>query len=261
MGLSPDDLAAGGARLRALHYALGFDVGCPDGPGWLTVADLLDDAGRPSPVLEDLVAATAAAFPPHASPPVRARVAAQRFCYLWGWSVAAASLGLAFLEGVTPDPAGDNIAVRVDGHHPGDVTFLTSRTGPADARWWEERVLGAHLDPLHAAVGRRWRLGRRGLLGDLATDVSGVARVVGDLTGDPPAALSTADDYLDRTRSQLRGLGVLSVAGDDTRRVVYRRSTCCLYLKVVPGAICSNCPLLGTVPRDQALRNRAGGRA
>ncbi len=89
-----------------------------------------------------------------------------------------------------------------------------------------------------------------------------MARVVGDVTGDPAGAAQAARQYLDRPRSRLRGLGTLGVAGDDTRRaVVYERTTCCLYVKVVPEAICSNCPLLPAGAREDALHARAGGTA
>ena len=257
MGLSAPDLEAIGARLRARHYAVGFDVGRPVGDGWLTVADLVG-GGRPSPALEGLVAATAASFPPGSPPAIRARVAAQRFCYLWGWSVVAATLGPQLLEDVAPDPSGENVAVRVHGHHPGEVALLTAAvapTGPGPSNrmaWWEDRILAGHLDVLHAAVAARWRLGRRGLRGDLATDVSGVARVVGALTGDPEAAARAARSALDRPSSRLRGLGVVGVVGDTAHRaVVYARNTCCLIVKAVPGAYCTNCPLLDPGARDR----------
>ena len=196
-------------------------------------------------------------------------MAAARVCYLWGWSVVAASLGPLLLEGLAPDPGGDNVAVRVHGHHPGEVAFLSpaaETVGPggfatADdlTTWWEGRLLAGHFDGLHAAVARRWRLGRRGLRGDLATDVSGVARVVGDLTGDVAGAARAARDLLERRGSGLRGLGVVTVAGDGERQaVVYERATCCLIVKAVPGAYCSNCPLLGPAEREQALRERGG---
>ncbi len=263
MGLSEPDLAALGVRLRARHYAVGFEVGCPVGEGWFTVADLVD-GDRPSPTLEAMVAATAAGFPPGSPPAVRTRVAAQRFCYLWGWSVVAATLGPLLLEGVAPDPGGENVAVRVHGHHPGEVALLSAAVGPPGpgpdrAAWWEDRVLGGNLDALHAAVAARWRLGRRGLRGDLATDVSGVARVVGDLTGDAEDAARAARELLDRPSSRLRGLGVVAVAGDaDRRAVVYERNTCCLIVKAVPGAFCTNCPLLDPDAREQALQARIG---
>ncbi len=122
--------------------------------------------------------------------------------------------------------------------------------GPTGPAWWEDRVLAGNLDVLHAAVASRWRLGRRGLRGDLATDVSGVARVVGDLTGDPEAAARAARSFLDRPDSRLRGLGVVVVAGDaDRRAVVYERNTCCLIVKAVPGAYCTNCPLIDSGQR------------
>jgi len=263
VGLSATDLAAVGARLRARHYAVGFDVGHQAGEGWLTVADLVD-GGRPSPTLDAIVAATAASFPPDSPPAVRARVAAQRFCYLWGWSVAAASLGPLLLDDVAPDPGGENVAVRVHGHHPGEVAFRTAAvaphgTTPERAAWWEDRVLAGNLDLLHAAAAGRWRLGRRGLRGDLATDVAGVARVVGGLTGDPEAAADSARQFLDRPNSRLRGLGVVGLAGEaDRRTVVYQRNTCCLIVKAVPGAYCTNCPLLAAEAREQALQARAG---
>ncbi len=216
------------------------------------------------------MASTAASFPPDRSPAIRARVAAARVCYLWGWSVVAASLGPLLLEKLAPDPAGPNVAVRAHGHHPGEVSFLSRVAGTVGAggfttaddlaAWWEGRLLGDNLDELHAAVGRRWRLGRRGLRGDLATDVAGVARVVGDLTGDVAGAARAARDLLERRGSRLRGLGVVTVVGDDRRRaVVYERATCCLYVKAVPGAICSNCPLLAPAERAAALRARIGG--
>ena len=167
----------------------------------MTVADLVD-GGRPTDLLEGVVAATAASFPPERC-------------------------------------GGASVAVRVHGHHPGEVAFLSSGAGrvrpdgfaTADdlVAWGEARLLDGHLDDLHVAVGRRWRLGRRGLRGDLATDVAGMARVVGDLTGDAESAARSVRGVLDRRGSRLRVLGAVTVAGDGRRRaVVYERATCCL---------------------------------
>jgi len=100
-------------------------------------------------------------------------------------------------------------------------------------------LLDAHLDPVLEQIRARVHLGRRTLLGSVASGIAyGLVRA---LAGNPP------ESTVETTRTVLAALGLdrlvdLSPTLDGTGVRVWRR-TCCLAFKLPEPKICSGCVL------------------
>jgi hypothetical protein len=96
-------------------------------------------------------------------------------------------------------------------------------------------LLDEHLHPLVDRMHRRLRLGRRTLLGSLASGVAhGVSRAADVLPG---STLDAADTLL----SALDLAGLVELTPEPSGRLHVRRRTCCLAFALPEPRVCSGC--------------------
>lgn len=226
------------------------------------------------------------------APSVR-QYAAADFVYLYAWRLLAPALGAYLLEGQIFDLSAKNLRLSLHSGFP--LAFGLIRTAPlsppvlplAIARPEEETgkvftpatskgdtgsdfageeaafsflvslLWDAHLAPLIEAVSSHFKVGRRILRGNVATDLVGACRLVGQISDAPAQAATTARRLLAHPGWPLQGLGeVLLMEAGAEKAVMFERSTCCLLQKLDPEAICSNCSLLDPTERRTRMHAR-----
>ncbi|WP_437073753.1 (2Fe-2S)-binding protein [Streptomyces sp. enrichment culture] len=151
------------------------------------------------------------------------------------WSIA---LGCAARCGRLPDLDPRRVHWDPDGGAPDDLWLAGVDSGPADAAALGEAVLGAHLQPLAAALRARYRLAPGLLRGNAASALAGAAREIvrwAGAAGRPETgerARALAADLLGHP--SLTGAGTLG-------GTAFRRRSCCLYYRVPGGGVCGDC--------------------
>jgi hypothetical protein len=261
-------LADTAGRLSALDEYAGFEVLHTVGPGWLRLPDLdLDEH------LAGLVALHG-----------RRNVAGSMFGAQLAEVVIGPSVSALVLESRCPDPAADNLALRLaeEGHVarvavlspamavlPGDPAAAEPHSvvlpsPEAVHAWWAERV-AATLGPLLAGVRARAPFSLRHLWGSVGDDVTGTAIRIAQLAGrDAGPAWQLAERLLDALAPHLpvrpaRGIP-FPVRYTGGQRLFQVRGTCCLYYRSAeetgPPAerYCSTCPLRDDDSRLRHLR-------
>jgi len=102
---------------------------------------------------------------------------------------------------------------------------------------FRKALLDRHLEPVMAALRSTIHIGRRTLLGSVASAVAyGIARSAHVLPGPP---VKVAGDLLEA----LDVADLVELAEDQTGAVVVRRRTCCLAFVLPEPKICSGCPV------------------
>ncbi|MFE4518546.1 (2Fe-2S)-binding protein [Kitasatospora sp. NPDC056783] len=149
------------------------------------------------------------------------------------WSVG---LGSAVLLGTVPTL--EDAWVRIPDQGPLDLWSQPEPARPAAgalADQLHQAVLLGRLEPLAAAVRAAAPLSSRLLLGNAASALAGTLRVLDAHA--PGAARALAAELLDRP--PLAGSGTLRTG---PRGTAFRRTSCCLYYRVGPGAgLCGDC--------------------
>jgi ferric iron reductase protein FhuF len=103
-------------------------------------------------------------------------------------------------------------------------------------------LLGAHLEPLVAAVRAQVPVSERVLWGNAASALAGAKRVLGSAR--PHAAeraAGLAGELL--ATGRLAGTGELLAPEPPDRAWTFRRRSCCLYYRVPGGGLCGDCVL------------------
>ncbi|RRR99412.1 hypothetical protein [Glycomyces terrestris] len=96
-------------------------------------------------------------------------------------------------------------------------------------------VFEGHLGPVLDAFLARVRVGRRTLLGSLASGLSYAVAAMAPVVPDPDEVLAkTLLDAFDVAH-------LVDVSTDEAGRLLYRRRTCCLALTIEGGRTCSTC--------------------
>lgn len=160
-----------------------------------------------------------------AGPSAAAALAWKSYAY---WVTLPAVLGYA--TGAVPDMSAGNVLVRLHGAAPFlEVGLRTPRVlDPADLR---RTLLDAHLAPVLDGLHERSRLGRRTLLGSLASAVAyGLTRNADALPGPVGPMAATL----------LAALGVADLV-EITPDLGVQRRTCCLAFTLPEPKICSGC--------------------
>ncbi|GGN94592.1 hypothetical protein GCM10010112_84110 [Actinoplanes lobatus] len=238
-------------RLAALDPDAGFDLCPPSGEGWLPLAEAAGD--------EALDGWLAVLVDQHG----RRNVAGSVLAYHLGSAVILPTVGAMVLDGVCPDPAVGNLAIRVDGD--GNVERVAVRTlavAPVadDAAlrvWWARRAV-ATITPLLAAVGARAPFSARNLWGVVADQVTSTALWIGQLAGLGPGAAWARAEGLAAAFTGAAPTAVRAGRPFPVRERMFQvGGTCCLNYRSVlesgPPAetYCDTCPL-----RDDESRRR-----
>ncbi|MCC3763870.1 ferric iron reductase [Glycomyces sp. TRM65418] len=96
-------------------------------------------------------------------------------------------------------------------------------------------VFDAHLAPVLEAFLARVRVGRRTLMGSVASGVAYAVASIAQVVPDP-------DEVLAKTLLDALEVGdLVDVGADEAGRLVYRRRTCCLALTIDGDRTCSTC--------------------
>jgi len=217
--------------------------------GWSSAARLVDGSQLPS-LLDAAVRRWDA--PPH----VAAALAWKCYSY---WVTLPAVLGYATAHRV-PLLVPRDVLVRFHGHQPFlsvalrpgiKVAVLPSdplvHTNRPDVRVvadeaallaaFRRTALDRHLDPILEGIRSTVHVGRRNLLGSVASGISyGIARSAHVLPGSP---ITVAKELLDAF-----GIAdLVDLSEDETGRVYVCRRTCCLAFTLPEPKICSGCPV------------------
>ncbi|HEX2144050.1 MAG TPA: hypothetical protein VHG10_06040 [Glycomyces sp.] len=96
-------------------------------------------------------------------------------------------------------------------------------------------VFDAHLAPVLAAFLARVRVGRRTLMGSVASGIAYAVASIAQVVPDP-------DEVLAKTLLETLDVSdLVDVATDEEGRLVYQRRTCCLALTIDGDRTCSTC--------------------
>jgi hypothetical protein len=229
--LQPVVDALAGMRGRYPVHGLVPGLTVDDPRGWTPASELVGDG----PALDAFLAAAGRRWqaPPH----VAAALAWKCYAY---WVALPAVLGYA-TAGRVPLPDPERVLLRWSEHAP----FLTASlyepliVGNADddalRRAIRVSLLDAHVAPLVDRIHDRLRLGRRTLLGSLASGIAhGLSRAAGSLRG---PALPLAGNLL--STLDIADLVQLSELPDG--RLYVQRRTCCLAFTLPEPRICEGC--------------------
>ncbi|MQS15410.1 (2Fe-2S)-binding protein [Streptomyces kaniharaensis] len=219
-------------RLAAVGPYFALDTAAAPGdappPGFRPLRELYD-GGPDGPLAERvrIVAQRLGTAEPRVAASILHLGLAARF-----WSMG---LGAAVLLGAVPSL--EQAWLRIPDQGP--IDLWTTPPEPATGRklsdQLHEAVLVGQLEPLAAAVRSVVPLSGRLLLGNAASALAGTLRVLDAHA--PGAARALAAEVLDRP--PLAGTGTLHTG---PRGTAFRRTSCCLYYRVGPGAgVCGDC--------------------
>ncbi|MDG4863394.1 IucA/IucC family C-terminal-domain containing protein, partial [Streptomyces sp. T-3] len=149
------------------------------------------------------------------------------------WSLA---LGTTALHGRVLDLDPERLCWDWDGTSPDDLWLDGVRTRPPAGL--ADVVVHTHLEPLHTALRRTYRISERLLWGNAGSALAGAARELhgwGRQHGRPEVgerALALAAELL--RHPALTGTGTLT-------GTAFRRRSCCLYYRCPGGGLCGDC--------------------
>jgi hypothetical protein len=235
--------------VRARHgeppvHGVARDLIVPDGGDWLSAGQFTDGSALPP-----LLAAARRRWP--GDPHVAGALAWKSYAY---WATLPAVVGYASTRRI-PNMAADNVRVRIHGEAPfvelgmarAEVTALVGdplagrpgvRTVASDADLLTElraSLIDRHLDPVLDQLHTTVRVGRRTLLGSVASAVCyALLRANDVLPGSPVATASSILDAL--SLSDLVDFGP-----DATGLLTVTRKTCCLAFALSEPKVCSGC--------------------
>lgn len=176
-----------------------------------------------------------------------------------GRVTAAAVLHWALYDEV-PDLRSGNVLLRpgahgIDGVRVREARLLVPAGGEDPVRLLHRTVLDGHLLPLADALHRRTRAGARQLRGGIAHGCATALCAYGAETGLPAARWRK---FAEGAPGGLGALGevarVTTVTGRE--RLVYLRSTCCLFYTSAEAVRCSSCCLTSREDRIAAYAGR-----
>lgn len=154
----------------------------------------------------------------------------------FGWAARLVSIwaGCVELTGWAPDLGADVVVRRVpDAGGPVEIGLLELRRLDPPASWG--RLFDEHLGDLATALARQVRLGRRMLVGNVASALAGALGVM-ERHGTASVTELVSRDWA--APPVLHGFGDWS--GEPVR---FRRTTCCAYDRVPGASRCGDCSL------------------
>ncbi len=213
------------------------------GPPWHPATSLVN-----GDAIDDLIVAAVRRWP--AETHVAAALAWKSYAY---WLTLPTVIGYVADRSVV-DVRPDNVEFRIHGTPPFvEIRLLragaTSRIGDAGLlAELRKGLLDEHLDPMMEQLHRRVHLGRRTLLGSVASAVC--YAVIRGFEALPDRAVADAGEVLEAL--DISDLVEFSVGDDGLPRV--RRHTCCLAFALPTPKICSGCVLPAMTARAGALK-------
>jgi hypothetical protein len=212
-------------------------------PRWHPAAEVTGSAG-----IDALLHAASVRWP--GGPHVAAALAFKSYAY---WVTLPAVIGFAAARRVPRVDAANTLA-RIHGVAPfveiglarPELTALTTDPVPGahlvrdDAALLavlREQLLDRHLAPLADELHTRTRLGRRTLLGSLASAVCYALLRAGDVLPGPAAPTAT------KILEALEIADLISLTPDDSGKLQIKRRTCCLEFAAETPRVCAGCVL------------------
>lgn len=210
--------------------------------GWIPATQFANGAAMP-----ELLAAAHERWP--GEPHVAGALAWKSYAY---WATLPAVVGFA-VAGRVPNVAADNMRVRIHGEAPfvefglerPEISFGAENPAPVDdaalLTTLRETLMERHLDPVLDRFHEVVRVGRRTLLGSVASAVCYALLRASDVL--PGSAVPTAHAILDA----LDLSDLVDFGPDEQGRLAVHRRTCCLAFALPVPKVCSGC----CIPTDR----------
>ena len=187
-------------------------------------------------------------------------VATSLFVQNYAYRVFTIAVACVTVAGVLPDSSAATMAVSMRAGRPSSLAYLDARVAtvdPASLRHDPDAgedvvavllgVVTTHLSALVETVRATTRVGNRLLWGNVAASCAVAFRTLEGVLG--PWVRPLGESFVERSPSNLRGLGSYLLVERDARHGwFFERTTCCLYDRL-PGAVrCADC---SRTPRDE----------
>ena len=187
-------------------------------------------------------------------------VAASLFVQNYAYRVFTLAVASVTVAGVLPDSSPATMAVSMRRGRPSSIAYLDARVATLDpAALRHDSGLGedvvdelllvvtTHLSALVESVRATTRVGNRLLWGNVAASCAVAFRTLEGVLG--PWVRPLGESFLERSPSNMRGLGSYLLVERGARHGwFFERTTCCLYDRL-PGAVrCADC---SRTPRDE----------
>lgn len=215
-----------------------FAVHVATGPGWRSWAEVVD---APAAVEGRVAEVRAVLAGGPGSPDVEARVAASIAHLGLVARLVSPLLGAALVTGLLPVADPSEVRLHLSGDNPVPLSVTGPRATPAASpsdlvrafeRWW----LRPALEPLAAAVGRRYALSPRVLEGNAASAVAAALTAAAAARGElGPRAEACLAAFVEE--------GPLRRAGRRRSDGSFVRGSCCLFYRVPGAGTCADCVL------------------
>ena len=168
-------------------------------------------------------------------------VAASLFTEAYAFRVAGVALAAYALDLPVPDVSPHAVAVTVDKPRPAAVAYLDHDLHATTANQLATDLVGAHFQPLVAAVHNTLTVGERLLWGNVAA-----ACAVAFLSiGDSDQVRDNAEEFMQAAAPWFGDAGSFTDELAGRQGWFWDRTSCCLWFRTAPasGQLCDNCSL------------------
>lgn len=237
-----------------------------DGSGWIDAETLLSSA---EPTQLDAMLAVHRRSSRGHTDTAAGSLLLLDYARLLSWPVVAARL----LDGATLDPNPANIALRPGDLQRGALAFRRPPTAPPTSRdagaepgaptgpgELDDVAAGVvdHLEQLGEAIRRRVRIGRRTVLGDIASVLAGGLLALSWMYPPRDRYLALATDVVE-SHPRLQGLTSLGAIQHDDQpwMVAWRRACCLAFGDTATRSYCGTCPIVAEDDRIERFHRTA----
>ena len=200
-----------------------------EGDDWIRGDELIAD---PAPVVRD----TMPGFETDDE-----AVAASLFTESYAFRVAGVALAAYALDLPVPDLAPEAVAVKIDKPRPTAVAYLTTDVHRTDAHQLANDLVGAHFQPLVAAVHNTFAVGERLLWGNVAAACAVAFRAVESSGVDSDRVREHATEFMDACFEWFVDAGNFTDELAGHQGWFWDRTSCCLWFRTKNGQYCDNC--------------------
>lgn len=192
-------------------------------------------------------------------PTVRDRQAATLLAFQqYAHRVTGPAVAAWALCGILPEMAPEDLAIQLRPYRPAAIgaRVIVARP-PSGAAEVVAHLLDDHLLSAVDAFEQVQRVGRRAMLGAIASSLAGVFTMLSAAGQDPQWCAETGQSIVDADE-RLRGLATVRVVTDGERSgAFHERATCCLAYQLAPAPprqLCASCNLHDADDREVAFQ-------